>query len=247
MEFLRSNQYETTTSIVVQSNTNTAQFLFDRNTDLDYATLNYNSTTSAVISVVFGSPTILSHILLQSHNLRQFRIYYDSVTANSLANVSANSATSHYFAFASVTVNSIDLQMDNTIAGSVEKSVGEFVLTERLVQFSRNPSAKDFDPVTKMHRVIHNMPDGGKSALIIKPKFKAKLKWEFITDAFKSSLETVYNAVNAVYFVPYPTSTSWDGTAKECIWTNDFDFSYDENSKTQGQGGSIVIEETANS
>lgn len=245
MEFLKQNKYETTTSIKVDSNTGTVDYLMDRRLSLGYASSGYNSTTSTIISIEFGTPVVLSHVLIQNHNLKQFRGFYNSSTANSLFTTTQNSATSSYYSFASVTVSSIQLQMDDTIQGSVEKSVGEFVVSERRLQFERNPSAGNFQPKKSLTRIFHDMPDGGVTAFVISPKFKADLSWRFVSNSMGSILQTVYEEAKPLYFLPYPTTSAWDGQACECLWTNDFDFVYGENSKTQGQNGSIVLRETA--
>lgn len=246
MEFLKQNKLQTTTSATVTSGSATAPFLLDRNTMLKYLSSGYTSNTSSLISVVFASPTVLSTIFIQNHNLKQFRAYYNSVTANSLLNVSSNSATSSYFSFASVTVNSVDLQMDSAMTADTERQVGEFVVTERRLQFERNPSAPDFDPQTNMVKVLHKMPDGGVTSFVIRAKYRTNMKWKFISTTFRNSLKTVYDEALPLYFLPFPTTTSWDGIAHEEIWTNAFDFSYDENSKTEGFGGTILLEETSN-
>lgn len=247
MEFLSANKLNTTGTIVAQSgNTGTVSYLFDRNTGLGFTTVGYESTSSAVLSIVFPSPTVLTNIMIQNHNLKQFRIYYDSTTANSLANFTTNSASSTYLSFASVTVNSIDIQMDVATAINTEKTIGEFILSERQVAFERNPSAQNFQNTTARTRVIHTMPDGGVTMYNIANKFRAKMKWEFITASFQNSLLTIYNSALPVYFVPFPTTTSWSGEAYEIIWTNDFEFSYSDNSKTQGFTGTIEIRQTSN-
>lgn len=247
MEFLKQNVLDTTTMLLVPAgNTGTISYLFDRNRNLGFTTVNYDSNTSAVVSIVFAAPTVLSNIFLQNHNLKQFRVYYNSVTANSLANFTTNSATSTYLSFASITVSAIDIQMDIATTTGVEKSIGEAVVAERRVQFERNPTFSDFAPVVARKKITHEMPDGGKTHYIIKDKFKAGLKWKFITTAFRAQLRTVYDDALPFYYLPFPTTTGWDGVAHEVLWDNDFDFAHDDNSKTQGFGGEIKLWETSN-
>lgn len=247
MEILKANKINTTSSMVLQAgNTGTAAYLFDRSISLGFTSVGYDSTTSAVIGFTFATPTVLSHILLQNHNLKQFRVYYNSVTANSLANFTTNSESSTYLSFSSITVNSVDIQMDLAMTTGVDKSIGEMVLTERDLVFERNPSIKDFSPTTTRTRVIHEMPDGGVTMYNIANKFKATLKWQFITNGFTTSLLSIYNSALPIYYVPFPTSTGWSGEAYEVLWTNDFNFNYNDNSKSQGQGGTIEFRQTAN-
>ena len=248
MEFLKANKIETTTSFTCDAaQTGTLQYLFDRNKALGFTSSGKaTSTSSLVLTYVFSSPQVLSNVLLQNHNLKQFRVFYDSATANSLAVVTQNSATSTYLNFSSVTVSSISIQMDDTITPSVEKKIGEWVATEKRLAFERNPSHNDFEPVVSRKKIRHEMPDGGVSHFNIASKFKARLKWKFVTDSFVTSLRSVYDDALPLYFVPFPTTTGWAGLAHEVLWDNDFDFTYDENSKTQGQGGEIRLWETAN-
>lgn len=247
MEFLKQNQLNTTSMLTCPANqTGTLAYLFDRNRDVGFTSVGYNSNTSLVLTITFPTPTVLSNVLLQHHNLAQYRLFYDGVTANSLAVVAGNSETSTYLAFASTTVSSISLQMDRALSTSTEKQLGEWIVTERRLQFERNPSAKDFVPMVARKRIRHEMPDGGMAHFNIKNKYKAKLAWKFLTDAFVSSLRSVYDEALPLYFVPFPTSTAWDGVAHEVLWDNDFDFANDENSRTQGQGGEIKLWETSN-
>lgn len=245
MEFLKQNLLNTTTMVTCDSGTGTVAALFDRNPAVDYNTDGYPSTTSTVLSVVFDAPTVVSHVMMQNINLKNFRIFYDSTTANSLAIVSGNSHTSYYLSFASITVNSINIQMDSAMTADTEKSIGELVVTEERLAFERNPASSNYKPEVKRAKIKHTMPDGGVSVFYIADKFKASLKWKFVTDSFRESLYDVFSEALPIYFVPFPTTTSWDGRAYEVLWTDDFDFTYDENSTTQGQGGSLTIEETA--
>lgn len=247
MDLLRSNLINTTTSVTGTSNlAGFAQYLFDRNLNFRYATSGYTSNTTAVLSWVFASPQVISHVLLQNHNLRDFRLYYNSVTANSLLITTTNSATSTYVSFASTTVSSVDLQMNAPITGDNEKAVGEWVLSDRLYQFSNNPTAQNYDPQANMHRILHRMPDGGVAAFIIKNKYKAKLSLDYISTTSRDTLLSIYNSTPTFYFLPEPTATGWEGFAREVLWTNPFNFTWGENSKTQGFNGEIVLEETSN-
>lgn len=247
MEFLKQNKLNTTTMITVPANqTGTLAYLFDRNTGLGFTSVGYDSNTSLALTVTFPTPTVLSHVFLQHHNLAQYRVFYDGVTANSLAVVATNSETSTYHAFASTTVSSVTIQMDRAKTAATERQLGEFVVTERRLQFERNPSFKDYVPVVARKRIRHEMPDGGMAHFNIKNKFKAKLSWKFLSAVFAASLRTVYDEAAALYFLPFPTTTAWDGVAHEVLWDNDFDFADDENSRTQGKGGEIKLWETSN-
>lgn len=244
MEFLSENRLNTTTQAKVDSNTVTAAYAFDRSTSLGYSSSGYNSDTSTIFSVEFAVPTVLSHFLMQTHNLKGFRVFYNSATANSLAIVTANSATNYYLTFNSVTVSSIQVQMDTTIAGGVEKSLGELVVAERQIQFERNPSVQNWSPTVYRKQIEHEMPDGGAVLFNIQDKYQASLSWEFITQTFRDGLKTVYDTATPLYFLPFPTTTGWDGSAYESVWTGDFNFKHATNDKTQGYSGDIMLKQS---
>lgn len=252
MELMRQNLLNTTTMVTTTANTGAGTFAYayDRSLRLAFSTVGYNSSTLAAFSVVFATATSVSNILLQNHNLRQFRLYYNSVTANSLAVVANNSATSTYLNFATVTINSIDIEMELQMsagapAANTEKSFGELVVGDKLLAFERNPSHGDWNPVVGRRQIVHDMPDGGVKLFQIKDKYHADLRWHFVTQAFRDSLYGLWSSGNAMYFTPFPTTTGWDGQSYEMAWVGDFNFTHEDNSKSQGFMGSIPLRETA--
>lgn len=248
MEFLEQNAVNTTTQMTAPSaNTGTLAYLVDRNVNLGFTSVNYNTGTAIALGFTFSPAVTLSHVLIQNHNLKGFRLYYNSVTANSLSIVTQNSASTTYISFATVTgINSIDLQMDSTtVANNGEKAVGEIVFTERQLVFARNPSVDDWSPAILRKQIVHDMPDGGSKVYNIRDKYRTNLSWSFITQAFHDSLLAQYTAALPLYFVPFPTTTAWSGAAYEVVWTGPFDFKHGDNSKDQGFSGSMELRQTA--
>jgi hypothetical protein len=250
MEFLSQNLIDTTTMFTVDSGTGTLEYLFDRNLNIQYQTDGYTGNTSTIITVTFGAPTAISRILLQNHNLKQFRIFYDGATASVFspdANITANSDTYHYFAFATKTASSISLQMDSTIDAGEEREIGQFYVGDAQVEFDYNPHTDNFDPKLYKQKIKHTMPDGGTNLFIVGNKFQANITLKFAGETFRDALRDVYDTGKPIYFIPESTNTGWAGEAHEVVWTNDWDFTYAENSRTQGYNGKITIEETPNS
>jgi len=246
MEFLHRNLLNTTTMVNVASGTGTARYLFDRNTKLGWTSSGYNTNTACVISVEFATPQVISHVLLQNHNFKAFRMFYNSATANTFTpdcNVAGNSATNSYVEFASITVSSVQIQIDTTIAGT-EKSIGELVVSYRDLAFDMNPNVENYNPALYRKQIRHEMPDGGIVLFNIRDKFRVSMSWECITEAFKNNLFSIYDTAMPYYFVPNATATSWDGNAYECVWSGDFDFKYFDNVKTTGYAGSLTLEQT---
>lgn len=252
MEFLKQNLLNTTTMLTTTANNGVATFpyVLDRNIRLGFQSLGYNSNTAMTLSIKFPATTAVSHIFLQNHNLRDFRAYYDGVTANSLGVVSSNSATSTYLSFSTVQAAQIDLdfnlqQVSGSPASNTEKKVGEVVVTSRLAVVEVNPSVQDWQPNLRRRQIVTEMPDGGVKVFQIKDKFVASMRYHFITSTFRDTLYGLWSSANAMYFVPYPTTTGWDGRAYESVWVGDFDFTYEENSKRGGFNGTVNLRETA--
>lgn len=243
MEFLTKNILDTTTMVVLDSNTGLAEYLFDRNPAVEYVSTGYGTNTSTVISIEFTETETVSHIILQNHNLKQFRLFYDSVTANAISSFTTNSDTSTYISFSTITCNSVQLQCDLAMTADTEKSIGEFIISDLEFTFSRNPSIELFKPLFNKTQIVHKMPDGGVSVYNIKDKYNAKIGLKFIGSTFYNNLKTIYDSNDTFYYVPEPTSTSWDGKAYEVAWIGKFDFNYAQNSKNN-YSGNITIQET---
>lgn len=245
MEFLGQNLIHSTTLIMVDSASNTVEYLIDRNPSTQYETDGYASTTATIIGIDFSSPTIITNIMIQHHNLKEFRLFFNSVTANSIGLFTSNSDTSTYTTFASVTVSSVQLQMDSAMT-SAEKAVGQFVLAEKQLVFNRNPEIKSFKPLIDRIQVRHKMADGGITLHNIKDKYKVQMKFTYIEESFYNSLLDIYEAASPVYYVPFPTTSAWLGNAYEMVWSKGFDFKYATNTRAIGYSGKLILEETSN-
>lgn len=246
MEFLRSNRYDTTTQIVPPSGTESAGNLMDRTVTKSWESVGQTGT-SRVLSIVFSQPTPISHLILQGHNLEKYRVFYNSATANSFpndVNVDSNTSENSYHYLGTTTVSSIQIQMDTPFTTTAEYTIGELIATERLYVLERNPSAAEWKPKEARKRIIHDMPDGGVRVFNIKTKYATEIGLKFITESAKDSLFDIYDAAQEFIFVPFPTTTGWDGKAPECSWLSDFDFKPGTNDKEQGFSGTIKMRET---
>lgn len=241
MEILSQNLINTTTMIRSESGTGLTQYLFDRNRSLGYATVGYSGATASTISIEFSVPTVISVLLLQETNLEAVSGYYDSMTANSLFSLTGSSDGSLYIPFNSITVSSFQLQLNGATG---ERNIGEMVLCDRLLSFERNPAVSGFTPSISRKQVEHEMPDGGRVLFNIRDKYRASLNWKFITPSFHNNLLSIYEMADPFYFVPFPTTSAWDGRGHEVVWVGDFDFKHSTNDRQQGYSGGINMRET---
>jgi ankyrin repeat protein len=243
-EFCDKNLLNTTTMIGCSSGTGTFAYLFDRNVDIDFQTDGHTANTSTVLTINLDAPTVISRVMLQGHNLKDYRVFYDGVTANSWAAVTGNSNTSTLLTPASTTVSSISIQMDNVIETGKERTIGELIVTDCRVTLDNNPDTGNFTPKFFGKKIRHEMPDGGTSLFVVANKYRAKMKLRFVSDSVTTQLLELYNDGDAFYFVPEGTTGAWAGEAREVVWVNDWEFLYGDNAKSQGQNGGIEIEET---
>lgn len=246
MEILSANLLNTTSMVAVDSAVALAKNLFDRNTSLKYTTSGYNSATTTDIRISFTAATIISHVLLQNHNLKTFSIFYDLTTTNQLFSTTTNSITNSYISFNTTTVNAITLRATETFPTSVEKFVGELVIANRKLVFERAPNFKDYNPSTERPRqMVHTLADGGVKVYNVRDKFKGMFAWQYITTSFRDGLKSVFDAGTSFYFVSTPTTTVWDGEAFECDWIGNFNFNQSANDASVGWGGKILIQQTS--
>lgn len=249
MQFLRKNELNTTTQIKVDAvNTSTIGNIFDRDTRTKWTTAGYLTTTSTIFSVEFATATSIDKIFLLNHNLKQFRIFYNSTTASVFSpdiNETTNSATSKYYEVATTSVNSIQIQIDRAMTADTERTIGEFYVGSLMLAFTQNPNSSNYTPSVDREQVVHKMPNGGVAIFNVADKFQATIKLRYITAAFETSLRNVYDTGTTFYFVPFGTTTSWDGAAFEVAWTGKYDFKYSANNVDAGFNGTIILEETA--
>jgi hypothetical protein len=249
MQFFRPNELDTTTMIKVDAvNTLTISYAFDRDKNTRWETVGYGTTTSTVFSIEFTTATALDKFYLLNHNLKQFRVFYNSVTANTFTpNISetTNSATANYYTFGTTTVSSVQIQVDLATTTDTEKKIGEIYFGSLMLAFERNPNAASYKPLVDRQQVVHKMPNGGVSQFIVANKFRGQISWKFVTESFTTQLLNIYETGTAIHFVPFGTTTAWDGKAYETLWTNDFDFRHSDNAKDAGYGGMINLEEVA--
>ena len=230
--------------IRVVSNTNAARYLIDGNPKVRYVTSG-NAGSAASIFISFTAATILTHILIQRHNLDEFYIYYNNTTSNCLLFECSNSSENLFLSFASTTVSSIQIALGRTIGWPTvdEKRVGELLLLERTTTLDRYPSMPNFEYGLDMKQVVQEMPDGGINVYQIRENFFAKIKWRFIDETFKNTLKTLYEDALPFTFIPAGTTTSWDGKAYEVEWLGNFDFKAATNKEAIGWNGNMILKQ----
>jgi len=154
MEFLKNNYFETSTALVVDSNTLTADNLLIRDPSFQYVTngLDDDATTSS-LTINFDSTLSVSRIALQQINVKAFDIFYNGATASTFTLDSAahtttsqfsnNSYSSMMLKTSAVNCTSVTFDFKSTITANAEKAIGYIYLGDTKLIFPRIPTSKN--------------------------------------------------------------------------------------------------------
>lgn len=256
MEFIKANFLNTTTMISLSPNTQTgiASNLFNRDPYYQFYTdgMNSDSTTQS-ITITFDSATNVSRIGLLDINLKEFSIFYNGVTANAFglsgptttSSWVNNSVTSMYLKVNTIACTSITIDMKKTMAADSEKIIGLVIFSDNYYETSRTPSSSNYKPKFMSKQVVHKLSDGGTRIHQVKNKWQVDISLDYILPSEKNSLYTIWGLLVPFNFIPFPTSTGWDGICFESVWEGDFDFyEYSDNASVSGFSGKIKLRET---
>ena len=255
MEFVKKSFIDTTTAIVVGSNTLTAEYVMRRDLTYQYASSGFaDDLTTASMVINFDATQSVSRIAMMGLNLKEFNLFYDGVTANTFAITSTsdtitsqwstNSETSMYLQATPVNCTSVTLDMKATTVANSEKAIGYFLLSDTHLVFDRTPTAENYEPMIVPKETVQKLSDGGRRINRIDEKFNATVSYENITASFRNSLKDIYDLRTEMVFCAFPTSSSWDEICYPVVWHGTFQFfKYSGNNPEAGFDGKIKISE----
>ena len=251
MIILRQTFFNTTTQATTSNGTATVSSIFDRNRNTTWQSDNAGTdSTAATFRVVFEATQTVSQIVLLGINLKNFSVHPNTTTSNFTPSISetTNSATSLYYAVGTnTTVKELVVTMNTTQTVSQEKEIGELIVSNLLYDFNsdRLPSAKGYKPTVFKKQIAHQMSDGGIILYNITNKFRANVNMDFVPTSTVNTLKTIYDLNTPYIFIPFETSTSWNGDIAEAVWPGEFDFvQFTDNDRGNGYTGSIEIRQT---
>lgn len=255
MEFIVANLLNTTTQLTVNSNTGTAQNLYNRDPLYQYYSDQLaNDNTTSSITVTFDVTTPVSRIALLDTNFKSFNIFYNGVTANIFSLTDADTASSSYtsnldtnkfFRFPTTMCSSITIQAKATMITNQEKLLGLLVLSDNTITLNKIPNAQAYRPRIVPKQVVHRLSDGGSRINTIRRKHEAALNLDYVDEDQRDQLLELYSNNNEFNFVPFGTATGWDGFMFEAVWEGTFDFyEFSDNAARAGFSGSIKLKET---
>ena len=256
MEFLYNNHLNTSTMIYVSTGTSTAANLFDKDKNEQYSSSGDNSDlTTTTIRIDFSGYKDVNRIILQNMNFKGFKMYYNSNSANLFSVTSAltgtsewttNSLTNMYLQLEStISVTSLFIEATTTAIADSEKRIGQLWINNQYFSLERNPTAKNYKVSIDTKEFAHKMSDGGYALYRIAEKFTADIKLDYVSQTEHDSFYNLYTAWTDFVFVPFPTSTAWDGKIYSVNWIKSFEFEqFKNNYKDNGYTGKIRLRET---
>ncbi len=257
MEFLKTNYIDTTTAIVVGSNTATSSYIIKRDLSFQYKSDGFNNDlTTSSIRINFDETLTVSRIALMGINVKGMTWFYNGATANTFSftttaatttsNFSSNSETSMYFTCTPVACTSVTFDLKTTQTANAEKAVGYIYVGQQHIDFPRIPSSKNYKPMFDPKDIVHELSDGSVRIHNIDTRMAAQIKLSNITASFRNSLKDVFDLRSEFVFSAFPTSTGWDEFIFPCVWEGNFDFySYSDDFEAAGFSGSIKLRETS--
>lgn len=254
MEFLSQTYLQTTTQLVVTSNTVTAEFLMDPDVRRQFVSSGDNAdTTTTSIRINFTSTQTVDRISMMETNVKGFNIFYNGATANAFtltnptttSQFTSNSATNIYLACTAVACTSVTFDLKTTMTANSEKAVGYIYLGLNELTFPRIPNASNYTPIKDPTDLNHILSDGGSRRHVIQTKWGVKIKLQHITESFRNSLLDIYEEFEPKVFVPFGTGTAWDGILFESNWIGNFDaYKYSDDAASSGFNVSMELKET---
>lgn len=255
MEFIKANYLNTTTQISVNSNTGTAQNLYNRDYLYQYYSDQFaNDLTSTVITITLDATSPVSRIALIDTNFKEFTVFYNGSTANTFSLTEANTTVSAYtnnssenlyFRFSTLQVSSITINAKSTQTANQEKRLGLFLISDLNLELSKIPSASQYKPKIVPKQIVHKMSDGGTRINTVRRKNEVILTLDYIDTDERDLLYQIYISNNEFNFCPFGTTAAWDGYLFEAVWDGSFDFfEYSDNATSSGFSGKISLKET---
>jgi len=256
MELLKPNFIDPDINFVVNSATLVADYVMNPDPTFQYVSEGFNNDLTTVsMRINFLETLTVSRIGLIGINLKDFTIFYNGATANTFALTStgatmasswtANSETGMFLYCTPVACTSVTIDMKKTITANSEKAIGYFVLSQERLSFDRIPAAKNYSPIVNTEEVVHRLSDGNTRIQRISDKWSFDIKLEYISEAMRNSLKTIYDLHDGHIFVPFGTSTSWDKVMAPVVWPSPFNFfRFSDNAVGAGFEGSISLLET---
>ncbi len=216
--------------------------LFDRDPDDTMDVTIPVSTNNVRFEFFPGSEVVADTLMIQNHNLKT---YYIAINTSLTTEVTDGSDGDIFLSFTKQTITSVWLHVYSATSGDIVK-LGQMIVAAEEYELPHNPDFANYTPILTGDRLGKEMADGGIVTYKKVQKFQARINLNFVPESDRDSLLAMHESIGSYVFVPYPTSSAWDGAAHEVNFVGDFNlFKPARNSRTTPfYAGEIAIKET---
>lgn len=217
--------------------------LFDRD-PLNTIDITIPAATNRVEFEYFpGSEVLADTLILQNLNFLTYQIVINGSLA---ADVTSVPAENIYLAFDLSTITSLRVVVYSVTSGDSIVKMGQMIVAAEEYALPHNPDFANYDPTLVGLREEKQMASGGVTTQRRDEKFQARIGLRWMPESDKESILAMYRSTGAYYFVPFPTTTAWDGQAHEVVPVGNFElFKPARNDRMVPlYAGDIIIKET---
>ena len=206
VKFLDENRIDNNgTFAFTSASASLSSYLYDNNRLTQLASIGSNDVTDEVFQVDFAVDKTFNRIFVDNHNIKAGKVEYwngaawvDFSTAIAWA---ANTDTSNYYEFDSVTTGKVKLTMNTTQVVDDEKVVGQFRCFEELGTVVTNPSS--MQPEFLESSVTHEMAGAGSLFVSFGERYQSVFEF---TDAEAADMALFRSLKNrGLPFYVYPS------------------------------------------
>ena len=197
---LDENSTYTTTSGSALS----ASYLYDRSIVNIYTSVGSDDVTDEVIEIEFDGNETFNRIFMNVHNIKSGVIeYWDGsywLDFSSAISLSANTNTTRYFEFDSVTCSKIRLTLYTTMSADDEKTIGELLIFTEIGTLTGSPTKTKIS--FPKYGIQRKSANGGSINVIFGKKYQGSFTYTDMGLSDIEIFETLDNLGTSFYFWP---------------------------------------------
>jgi len=251
MKFFNTNQIESFNSITVSSGDAKKSYLYDRNFSTKWQSAGSNDVTTETIEIVWATEKTIDRISLITHNLKSYTIQYWNGSAyadfSTPISESANTATSNFHSFNSVSTLKIKLSATTTITADAQKEISELLAYAEYFAIPAGYYPDSENPGFYYKQTEHEKVDGGSLVVIegTRGKYRNVFNFERIPKTYYDYIKALKDVHQSFWIMP---DTNFINEQYYCNLTSDIlfrrVFAYVTSTDEQCYSGSFEVKET---
>lgn len=205
VKFLGTNYVdENCTFAFTTANTNLASYLYDRNRSSKLTSIGSTDASNEDFEITFSTSRTFNRIFIDNHNIKSGSIQYWNGSAytdfSSAISWSANTATTNYYEFNSVSSKKIRVRGSTTMVANAQKYIGELLVCAEIGTMGTNASSVDHSFTYKVAK--HQTSTGGIKRVVFGKKYTATWSFSDADSTDTTLVESLYDLVTPFYIYP---------------------------------------------